>query len=492
MSKKKHKIMQQEREHFIHGLRREDGSMECPGCVANGIPEETANAIFDEMSSFASYAFNKSHAAAYAYVAYQTAYLKCHYPTEYMAALLTSVLDHTSKMVSYIDECQKMGIRLLPPDVNESVEGFAAVGEKRIRFGLLAVKNLGRAVVRALIEKREQDGPYADLYDLCSRMYDAELRRKSLETLIRCGACDCFRLTRRAMLAASDSLLADVEQVQKSNLAGQVNLFETTSENGKAHQAVIAPAEEFERSQLLKMEKESIGYYVSGHPLEDYRALIETLPVAPISEILEAAENRSERYRDDAPVQIAAVIEKKKLAVTKKGDTMAYLTAEDLGGSIEVLAFPKILSQYGPMTDEDSIVLLSGRLSFREDEEPKLRLEAVKRLSEMRIPEKQSGKEPPADDRMLEKDDGRNHLNRKNQAKRPGLYLKAEEKNSPKWIKSQKYLAVFDGDTPVYVYFEQDRKLVLAPRNLWVSTCGVLLRVLREELGEKNVVLVES
>ena len=492
MSKKKHKIMQQEREHFIHGLRREDGGMECPGCVANGIPEETANAIFDEMSSFASYAFNKSHAAAYAYVAYQTAYLKCHYPTEYMAALLTSVLDHTSKMVSYIDECQKMGIRLLPPDVNESVEGFAAVGEKRIRFGLLAVKNLGRAVVRALIEKREQDGPYADLYDLCSRMYDAELRRKSLETLIRCGACDCFRLTRRAMLAASDSLLADVEQVQKSNLAGQVNLFETASEDGKAHQAVIAPAEEFERSQLLKMEKESIGYYVSGHPLEDYRALIETLPVTPISEILEAAENRSERYRDDAPVQIAAVIEKKKLTVTKKGDTMAYLTAEDLGGSIEVLAFPKILSQYGPLTDEDSIVLLSGRLSFREDEEPKLRLEAVKRLSEMRIPEEQAGKKLPMDDGMLGKDDGRNQLNRKKQSKRPGLYLKAEGKNSAKWIKSQKYLAVFDGDTPVYVYFEQDRKLVLAPRSLWVSTCDVLLRVLREELGEKNVVLVES
>ena len=162
MSKKKHAIMQQEREHFIYGMKREDGSIECPGCIANGVPETVANEIFDEMSAFASYAFNKSHAAAYAYVSYQTAYLKCHYPTEYMAALLTSVLDHTTKMVAYIDECRKMGISLLPPDVNESIEGFAAVGNRRIRFGLLAGKNLGRTIVRSLIEKREQDGPYRD------------------------------------------------------------------------------------------------------------------------------------------------------------------------------------------------------------------------------------------------------------------------------------------------------------------------------------------
>ncbi len=486
MSKKKAAVMQQEREHFIHGMRRADGGIECPGCIANGIPEPVANEIFDEMSSFASYAFNKSHAAAYAYVAYQTAYLKCHYPTQYMAALLTSVLDHTSKMVSYIDTCKRMKIKLLPPDVNESTESFTAVGDG-IRFGLLAVKNLGRSVVRAMIEKREADGKYADLYELCSRMVDADLRRKSLETLIRCGACDCFGLSRRAMLTASDSLLADVEQAQRSNLAGQVNLFDTAAGGSVSH-TVIAPAEEFERSQLLKMEKESIGYYVSGHPLDDYRALIASLPVASVAEILSAAESRSERYRDDTPVQIAAVIEDKKSTLTKKGDTMAYLTAEDLTGSIEVLVFPRILSQYAALTEEDSIVLLSGRLSFREEEEPKLRLESVKRLSEL-------GPAACADApgfAVQSKAENQSKPSKEKPKKRPGLYLKVDQRESEKWNKSQKYLLVFDGGTPVYVYFEQDKKLTLAPRGLWVDPCDLLLRLLREQLGEKNVALVKS
>ncbi|PWM25233.1 MAG: DNA polymerase III subunit alpha, partial [Oscillospiraceae bacterium] len=491
MSKKKHAIMQQEREHFIYGMKREDGSIECPGCIANGVPETVANEIFDEMSAFASYAFNKSHAAAYAYVSYQTAYLKCHYPTEYMAALLTSVLDHTTKMVAYIDECRKMGISLLPPDVNESIEGFAAVGNRRIRFGLLAVKNLGRTIVRSLIEKREQDGPYRDLYDLCSRMYDADLRRKSLETLIRCGACDCFGSTRRAMLSASDGILADVEQVQRSNLAGQLNLFEAASGEGPASHTAVADLAEFERSQLLKMEKESIGYYVSGHPLEDYQELISHLSVTSVGDLLEDGEEHLGRYGDDAAVTIAAVIEKKKLTVTKKGDTMAYLTAEDQSGSIEVLAFPNVLSRYRTLLEEDQVLLLSGRLSCREDEEPKLRLTEAQPLAECgeKIGKPDSfGGARDAAPATAQADPPPN----KKKTKRPGLYLKISDRTSPKWNKSQKYLLVFDGNTPVYVYFEQEKQLVLAPRTLWVSVCDVLLRVLKEELGEDNVALVES
>ncbi|MEA5134878.1 MAG: DNA polymerase III subunit alpha [Candidatus Fimivivens sp.] len=482
MSKKKASVMQKEREHFIYGLKNQDGTIECVGCIANGVPESVANEIFDEMSAFAAYAFNKSHAAAYAYISYQTAWLKCHYPKEYMAALLTSILDNTPKVVSYIGECARLGIRILPPDVNESLEEFSSA-EQGIRFGLLAIKNLGRSVVRAILDARESDGRFTDIYDFCNRLYDSDLRRRSLESLIKCGACDGFGLSRRALLSGCDALLEDIDRVHKANISGQVNLFDNLYSNEDVTHQQIAQQPEYEPSQLLKMEKEIIGLYVSGHPLLAYRDLIASLPVTCVSDIIASAENRTDALHDEARVSIAAVVDAKKLSVTKKGDTMAYLAVEDLTGSIEVLVFPRILAQYTALTDVDRLVILSGRLSYREEEDPKLILEEARPMDEMGSTSQQAdiyaNKARPSEEK--------NH----NKTARPGLYLKIPAPGTPAWLSAQKYMAVFDGDTPVYVYFTESRQLTLAPRNMWVSLCEILVRTLKEELGDQNVAVVE-
>lgn len=482
MSKKKASVMQKEREHFIYGLKNKDGTIECAGCIANGIPESVASEIFDEMSAFAAYAFNKSHAAAYAYISYQTAWLKCHYPKEYMAALLTSILDNTPKVVSYIGECARLGIRILPPDVNESLEEFSATGQG-IRFGLLAIKNLGRSVVRAILDARESDGRFTDIYDFCNRLYDSDLRRRSLESLIKCGACDGFGLSRRALLSGCDALLEDIDRVHKANISGQVNLFDNLSSDEDVSHQQIAQQPEYEPSQLLKMEKEIIGLYISGHPLLAYRDLIASLPVTSVSDIIASAENRTDALHDDARVSIAAVVDAKKLSVTKKGDTMAYLAVEDLTGSIEVLVFPRILAQYTALTDVDRLVILSGRLSYREEEDPKLILEEARPMEEMGSTSQQAdiyaNQARPSEEKAH------------NKTTRPGLYLKVPAPGTPAWLSAQKYMAVFDGDTPVYVYFTESRQLTLAPRNMWVSLCEILVRTLKEELGDQNVAVVE-
>ncbi|MEG2175086.1 MAG: DNA polymerase III subunit alpha, partial [Oscillospiraceae bacterium] len=302
-------------------------TVECTGCVANGISASIANEIFDEMSSFASYAFNKSHAAAYAFVSYQTAWLKCHYPKEYMAALLTSVLDNTDKVVSYKAECERLGLKILPPDVCESEEGFT-VTDGGIRFGLLAIKSIGKGFVHRLLERRAQ-APFESFWNFCTRMYDADLRRRTAETLIKAGAFDCFGDTRRALMESCGDIIEEVERTEKANLAGQMNLFDTAPQ-GISERFSVPPQPEYESSQLLKMEKEVLGLYASGHPLAVWRERIAALPVVPIADIQAAGQEPTGQLHDDAPVAVAAVVSTKKLVVTKKGETMAYLTVEDL------------------------------------------------------------------------------------------------------------------------------------------------------------------
>lgn len=479
MSKKKAAVMNEEREHFVHGMAAENGKAAVRGCVANGIPEDIANKIFDEMSSFASYAFNKSHAAAYAHLSYQTAYLKCHYPKEYMAALLTSVIDFTPKLVGYIGECTRLGIRILPPDVNLSCEQFSPCDEG-IRFGLLAIKNISRAVIHSIAEERERGGKFADIYDFCSRLYPFDLRRKALEALIKCGACDNFGFTRRALIESCDTLLEDIEQTQRSNLTGQVNLFEISDDEGNAQNDIVRPKPEYDPSALLKMEKETLGLYASGHPLSAYRELIAALPSVTVSELTAASNGENPAIKDDMTVSLAAIITAKRLKVTKKGDTMAYITAEDMTGDIEALVFPNVLSRCSALTETESLVYLTGRVSFREDEAPKL-------LADDIIPLEKAGS-AVQQARVYDNTRAGGKVSEKKQ-NRSGLYLKIASKNDEHWLNSQKYMAVFDGNTPVYVYFSDEKQLGLAPRSMWVSVCDVLLRVLREELGEKNVVL---
>ena len=473
MSKKKAAVMQQEREHFIYGMKREDGLVECPGCVANGISEETADEIFREMSAFASYAFNKSHAAAYAHVAYQTAYLKCHYPKEYMAALLTSVLDNTDKMVGYIGECSRLKIGMLPPDVTRSGETFTVDGDK-IRFGLLAIKNVGRGVVTRLIERRNEH-PFEDFMDFCTRMYDSESRRRTFECLIKSGALDCFGHTRNAMLSGLDAVLDEIERTLKKNLSGQTNLFDLPDSAPGGDP--LPKLEELESSQLLRMEKEFLGVYVTGHPLLPYRAQMERAKAVPISAIRLAADSPTSEIYDDARIILAGLISYRRNVITKKGDAMANLTVEDLTGSIEVVVFPKLLPQIDQlMKNPQQPILFSGRLTLREDE-IRLRMESAMLLSDAAkavIPEKKSeGVSSP-----------------RSAGGKPGiLYLKTPGETEKSWQKAKKLLAVFDEApflAPVWVKFEEDGHWEKG--KLRADPNDVLLRELKKTLGEENVV----
>ena len=336
MSKKKHDVMEKERQHFVHG-NTEPGH-ECAGCVANGISETVANAIFDDMSSFASYAFNKAHAAAYAVVAYQTAYLKRHYPREFMAALLTSVLDNTGKVIEYTAECQRMGIRVLPPDINASDAGFTVEG-KDIRFGLLALKNVGRNLIATVV--RERSGtPYRSLYDFCKRLHGTEINRRAVESMIKSGAFDNLEAKRRSMMDGVEGILKSVESEARRNLDGQIDLFgalDGEQESGRNVYKLPDSGEEYPYDILLQMEKEVSGLYLSGHPLDHYRPVIEKVSTCRISELV----GENAHAYDEQNVTLVCTVVRTKTINTKAGGMMAFITVEDLSGSMEVLAFPK-------------------------------------------------------------------------------------------------------------------------------------------------------
>ncbi len=471
MSKKKHDVMEKERQNFIHGIVREDGTVECDGCVRRGIDERTANAIFDDMSSFASYAFNKSHAAAYAVVAYQTAYLKCHFAREYLAALLTSVLDSSAKVSAYIAECQRLSIHVLPPSVNESFAGFTVSG-KNIRFGLLAVRNLGRNFIREVESDRAKNGPYTTFFDFCSRMHGRELNRRALESLIKCGALDGLDANRRQMLMASESILDNLEADRKKNLDGQMGLFDLMETGSSAQSKPDLPAVgELTVSEKLTMEKETTGLYLSGHPMAEYAPLAGRLKAARIGEILEqAGEPGTGGYQDGSRVTLLVLIQSMKLKTTKSNSTMAFLTAEDLYGSIEVIVFPKTLTEYMPLLQEGKVVLLKGRVSVREDEEAKVVCESV-------APAPAADGTAPA---PSPSSSGRN-----------GLYLKIGSQKGKTFERVMQITSIFEGTTPLYLHFTDTKKTMLAPRISWVTVNEPMLCELRRILGESCVKLRE-
>ena len=372
MSKKKHDVMEKERQHFVHG-NTEPGH-ECAGCVANGISETVANAIFDDMSSFASYAFNKAHAAAYAVVAYQTAYLKRHYPREFMAALLTSVLDNTGKVIEYTAECQRMGIRVLPPDINASDAGFTVEG-KDIRFGLLALKNVGRNLIATVV--RERSGtPYRSLYDFCKRLHGTEINRRAVESMIKSGAFDNLETKRRSMMDGVEGILKSVESEARRNLDGQIDLFgalDGEQESGRNVYKLPDSGEEYPYDILLQMEKEVSGLYLSGHPLDHYRPVIEKVSTCRISELV----GENAHAYDEQNVTLVCTVVRTKTINTKAGGMMAFITVEDLSGSMEVLAFPKVLLAASEAVHDNAVVVIKGRVSYKEDEPSKLIADSI-------------------------------------------------------------------------------------------------------------------
>lgn len=457
MSKKKHKVMEQEREIFINGLTDADGNIEVEGCVRRGIPEETANSIFNDMSSFASYAFNKSHSAAYAVVAYRTAYLKCHYPAEFMAALLTSIIDDTSKIALYISDCERMGIKVLPPHVNSGTGSFTT-DSGAIRFGLLAVKNLGNNFINTIYEERCLNGKYTSFYNFCKRVYSRDFNKRAVESLIKCGALDNLGLNRREMLTNLESVVSALEASRRMNVEGQIGLFDLGRQIGDTSQPKINRMEEFPVPQLLSFEKETTGLYISGHPMAEYADVSRKLKSARIIELTEAANDVTSLYKDGVSVKILGIVTSVKKKVTKSDATMAFITVEDVTGGIEIIVFPKIYERLRALLNVGSVLLISGRLSLREDEEAKLVLDTAEKC-----PENTASK------------------------KKKGLFIRLKSENDERYPVCSNILKAHSGDYPVFFFFEDVKKYRRSEFS--VNYGDMPLEELKYTAGEGNVVV---
>ena len=455
MSKKKAAVMAKERQNFVYG-NAEEG---VKGCIANGIDEKTANQIYDDMTDFAKYAFNKSHAAAYAVVAYQTAFLKFYYPKEFMAALMTSVMDNTTKVSEYILACRNMGIPILPPDINEGYSGFSVSGNG-IRYGLSAIKSVGRAVVDVIIAERENGGLFKSLDDFVSRMSNKEVNKRTLESFIKSGALDTLPGTRKQKLIVSGDLLESKAREKKTVMEGQLSFFDLAPEEEKDNFQITFPnVGEYDKQTLLAFEKETIGIYVSGHPMEEYRELWEKNVTAKTSDFV-VDEDGKTVVEDNSNVVIGGMITSKKVKTTKTNQLMAFITIEDLVGTVEVLVFPKIYEKNRPAFTEENKVFVRGRASIGDDPVGKLICEEVIPFTD--IPnelwlqfENQTFYESHIDDVMAALRDS-------------------------------------DGKDRVIMYLKEERKMRRLSENWAVLAGPDLLGRLYRILGEKNVKVVQK
>ena len=378
MSKKKASVMEKERQNFVYGNEAEG----VPGCIANGIDEATANKIYDEMIDFAKYAFNKSHAAAYAVVSYQTAYLKYYYPVEFMAALMTSVIDFPNKVAEYILVCRQMGIKILPPDVNCGMYGFS-VDNGAIRYGLSAIKSVGRPVIESLVREREENGQYRSLKDFMERN-SPQMNKRAVENFIKAGALDCLDGNRRQKMLVYQKISDSISQDKKNSLAGQMSLFDLVSEEDKKEFEIRMPdVEEFGKEELLGYEKEVLGIYLSGHPLENYREMMEKTISAKTSDFQQDEETNLPKVMDGQKVIIGGMITDKTIKYTKNNKVMAFLTVEDLVGTVEVVVFPRDYEKSQQFLNEEGRVFIQGRVSAEDDRASKLILEKIRPFDNM-------------------------------------------------------------------------------------------------------------
>ncbi|MDO4174753.1 MAG: DNA polymerase III subunit alpha [Eubacteriales bacterium] len=494
MSKKKMKELAKERTNFIYG----NEALGIDGAIKRGVDEQTAESIFDEIMDFANYAFNKAHAVCYAVVSYQTAYMKCHYPREYMAALLTSVLDSSSKVSEYIGAVRGMGLTVLPPDVNQSGEGFT-VSDGNIRFGLAAIRNVGRSFLKELEQEREQDGPFTSFEEFCERMYAHDLNRRALEGLIKSGAFDSMGYRRSQLLEVYDRVLQAVTNARRRNVEGQMDLFGMGAEE-KRESIHMPDIPELSERELLTLEKETTGLYLSGHPLDSYRELIETADCARIRDIEEDLsgerdEAQQPRYRDGMQVILAGVITSVRLKTTRNNSMMAYVVAEDLTGSAELVVFSSVMQQAGDWMKEDRAVWIAGRIDAREDEAPKILPTAIYPLDAEHLEAARQAIQVTRGARRG-RPYGDKDAARPQAAPGPSvggcrhkLYLRMANLDDPKLEEVKKLTAEYRGDLPVYLFCSDNRKTLRAPRSMWVYNNLLLLDKLRFILGEENVIM---
>ena len=386
MSKKKMDVMEEERQYFIHGKFDDEGNIEIPGCIRNGISEEDANKIFDDMIDFARYAFNKSHAAAYGVLAYETAYLKVHYPVEFMAALMTSIMGNSDKVVEYIRECNAIGIPVNPPDINKSFSKFSVEGDS-IRFGLAAVKNVGVNIIENIVKEREENGEFKDFVDFAKRLDTKDTNKRVVESLIKCGAFDQISENRATLMAGYESVLESISMDRKKNVQGQISLFDAFSaqvdEAPEMQLSTNLPVvREFSEKERLNMEKEVLGMYLSGHPLSEYKSELDRKTSINMKKINELKEDEKTYMKlRDREVIMGGMVIAKRIMTTKRNEIMAFITLEDLYGTIEVVVFPQTLKKFNILLNDDSIILIKGAISI-DDDEAKLIARDIKDINE--------------------------------------------------------------------------------------------------------------
>ena len=463
ISKKKQKVIEAERKTFVYG----DAAQGIDGCIRRGVPEAVAQSIYDEIVDFANYAFNKAHAVCYAVVSYQTAYLKCHYPQQYMAALMTSVLGTSTKVAGYIAECKEMGIETLPPDINRSDDHFTVEG-KNIRFGLGAVKNVGRGLIRTIAANRRENGDFASLEDFLARMEQRDLTKRTVEHLIKCGAMDCFGHHRSELLAVYEEMMDSIAYSREKNLEGQMGLFGGFAQE-EAASVPIPKMPELPKSELMLMEKETTGIYISGHPMDGYRAYLKKSHVVPIGALLD----EESPYRDDQIVSVAGVIQSLKMKSTRNNSTMSYVTLEDDTGSMEMLAFSNVLSQYGGYLKENEPVVIVGRLSLRDEKDAQIVINRVRPMSDF------TGGEVPEEEKKAETPRGNPPL-----MQGKTLYLRLPTEQGLLFKKVRAMLQMFPGQEKVVLYFSDTK----VRRGTVCSLDSLLLKELEGVLGKENVV----
>lgn len=455
MSKKKADVMEKERQNFVYG-NEEEG---VPGCIKNGIDEKVAHKIFDEMIDFAKYAFNKSHAAAYAIVSYQTAYLKCYYPVEFMAALLTSVLGNPAKVSEYIMHCRQMGIEILPPDVNEGISGFS-VSNGKIRYGLSAIKSLGKPVIDAIVSERKANGNFKSLKDFVERLSSKEVNKRTVESFIKSGAFDSLHATRKQMMLVYVSVIDGVSQEKKHSISGQMTLFDMMGEEEKQEYEVTYPdVGEYDKQQLLAMEKEVLGIYASGHPLEDYAEVLQKKVTATTADFLIDTETGNAKAVDQHQYILGGIIANKSVKMTRNNQNMAFLTLEDLYGTVEVVVFPKTYERYQEYLREDEKIYIKGRASISEEE--------GKLICEMIMPFDKVPKEVWI------------------QFQNKGIFTES----------APSLYRIFGenaGNVPVVIFCKEERAINRLPKNLMIEDSKEVLLMLSQKYGEDNVKVVEK
>ena len=454
MSKKKQSVMEKERANFIYG-NKEEG---VPGCAANGIPEQVASRIYDDMMDFAKYAFNKSHAACYAVVAYQTAYLKYYYPVEFMAALMTSVIDNSGKVAEYIMTCRSMGITILPPDINQGESGFSVSG-KSIRYALTAIKSVGRPVIEAVVKERKERGPYKNLKDFITRVSDKDVNKKAIENFIKAGAFDSLPGTRKQFMSAYVQIMEHIAHDKKNNMAGQISLFDIVSEEEKDEFDVKLPdVGEYSKEMMLAFEKEVLGIYISGHPLEEWEELWKKGITNTTADFVLDEETNETVVKDNATAIIGGLIADKKIKYTKNDKVMAFLQLEDLFGSVEVIVFPRDYEKNSGKLTEDNKVFIRGRVSLDEERDGKLICEKITPFDE--VPRK--------------------------------LWIKFKDKESYEKAAEELFalLADSDGNDSVVIYIEEIRAMKKLPPNKNVCADENLADRLGEKYGKENIKIV--